>query len=170
MRDLFVSIMRKILVKPRSGKANGFCALFQVLLLFSAPLFFSSCAGDARVTIRGEKTKTFQVELVEGRIRKTLGLMFRSHLERDRGMLFVYETPAYRSFWMKNTRVPLDIIFVDEHMKVLNVEAADPCEADPCPRYVSSGRAKYVLEVGQGFSREYGFGPGAEVEIDTTPP
>lgn len=92
------------------------------------------------------------------------GLMFRRDLAPDAGMLFVFPPPARRQvFWMRNTYLPLDMIFIDEALRVVGVvERAEPLT--DTPRAVP-GDSLYVLEVNAGFARAHGLGPGARVEI-----
>lgn len=78
-------------------------------------------------------------------------------------MLFVFGDSAPRSFWMKNTALPLDIIFIDDNGTVVNVAATTtPYSETPIP---SAGPARYVLEVNAGFAAAHGIGPGAKVEL-----
>jgi uncharacterized membrane protein (UPF0127 family) len=117
------------------------------------------------VTVHGEGPVTFRAELADTRARQIRGLMFREGLAKDRGMLFVYKRPEQRSFWMFQTRIPLDILFIDGEKQILNIEEADSCQRIPCRHYLSRGRALYVLEINRGLSRQYGFRPGTGVEF-----
>jgi len=77
--------------------------------------------------------------------------MFRRHVGEEEGMVFVFPEPGPHPFWMKNTLVPLDIIWMDDEFKVIHIEpSAPPCEADPCPSYGPLRVARYVLEVKAG--------------------
>ena len=89
---------------------------------------------------------------------RSQGRMFRESLAPDHGMLFLFpvDSPEVLSFWMKNTLIPLDIIFFDAQGKVLSWTTMEPCEADPCQRYASGVPATYALEVNAGFVGEYG--------------
>ena len=79
------------------------------------------------------------------------GLMFRPTLAADRGMLFLFEQERVPSFWMKNTLIPLDLVFLDSSGRVVDVIAgAEPCRADPCPQYVPEAPARAVLEIAAG--------------------
>ena len=85
------------------------------------------------------------------------GLMFRQHLPWNSGMLFAYNSEELRSFWMKNTLIPLDMIFVDDNSEIIDIiESVPPCEQDPCPSYPSKEPAQYVLEVNAGFAQQNG--------------
>jgi YVTN family beta-propeller protein len=85
------------------------------------------------------------------------GLMFRIHLPWNAGMLFPYSNEEPRTFWMKNTLIPLDMIFVDSSSKIVEIkENVPPCEQEECPTYPSVEPAQYVLEVNAGFVQDKG--------------
>jgi YVTN family beta-propeller protein len=85
------------------------------------------------------------------------GLMFRKHLPWNAGMLFAYDDEEPRRFWMKNTLIPLDMIFVDSNSKIIDIkENVPPCKQEECPTYPSKEPAQYVLEVNAGFVEEKG--------------
>jgi YVTN family beta-propeller protein len=81
------------------------------------------------------------------------GLMFKKNLEWNNGMLFAFEDEKTRSFWMKNTSIPLDMLFIDSKLTIVDIkEDMQPCiEADPCPSYISKQPARFVLELNAGF-------------------
>ncbi len=95
------------------------------------------------------------------------GLSFRTSLAEGSGMLFVFDDERVRSFWMKDTLIPLDVIFIGGDLVVVHiVERALPCEADPCPLYGSGAPVLYALEVNADFARVHGIRVGAEVTIE----
>lgn len=97
------------------------------------------------------------------------GLMHREELPMDRGMLFVYDETTNVSYWMKNTLIPLDIIFINETGEVINVEEAEiePDVPDnELTRYNSSAPTKWVVEINQGLSALHGIQPGTHVDIE----
>ncbi len=97
-----------------------------------------------------------------------LGLMHREELALNSGMLFVFETPQPVSFWMRDTLIPLDIIFIDENGYVTNVEEADVEPEIPdeqLTRYHSDGAVKWVVEINMGLSASYEIGAGTPVYI-----
>jgi len=100
--------------------------------------------------------KTLQVEVARTEENRALGLMFRTALAEDRGMLFVFEEPGLHRFWMKNTLIPLDMVSMDDRKRIIHIEyQVPPCKLDPCPVYGPSADSLYVLEVISGVaSRE----------------
>ena len=98
------------------------------------------------------------------------GLMFRESLGPNEGMLFVFEKTGFYPFWMKNTLIPLDIIWIDEAWRIVSIAASvPPCRADPCPTYPPAGDARYVVEVSAGFARTHGVARGDRVTVTGLP-
>lgn len=88
--------------------------------------------------------------------KQTIGLMNREKLEEDKGMIFLFNNEGKREFWMKNTLIPLDMIFLDKNFKIVNIiENAQPCKILDCELYSSAGPAKYVIEINGGLSSKY---------------
>lgn len=95
------------------------------------------------------------------------GLMFRDSLDERAGMLFPFAVPDRHAFWMKNVRIPLDIIWLDARGRIVwIVEQAPPCTADPCPMYVPGTDASYVVEVVGGFAARHGVTAGDSVTVN----
>ena len=132
-----------------------------LLLLFST----ASCSSDEpRVRLQGE---WFSVELATNDKERSMGLMFREEMADNHGMLFIFPTENWRSFWMKNTRIPLDIFYFDEELKLVSVsENTPPCRTERCPSYPSKGPARYVLELNAGKAQQLGVKPGDVLELD----
>jgi uncharacterized membrane protein (UPF0127 family) len=103
------------------------------------------------------------VEVASTQAERQKGLMFRSSLEG--GMLFIFEGEQNLGFWMKNTLIPLDMIFINSGFEIVKIHTAVPCEEDPCPIYNSEAPALYVVEVNAGFAKENGIDIGDSVEI-----
>lgn len=92
-----------------------------------------------------------EVEVVADSETRAQGLMYRASLSPDRGMLFLFPATASHAFWMKNTIISLDILWIDETRTVVHVEAdVPPCQADPCPSYAPDDEALHVLELAAG--------------------
>jgi uncharacterized protein len=136
-------------------------AILVSFFLFSV-LLFSGCVQTVysdRVEIHDQ---VILVEVVDTPEERQLGLMHREELCEHCGMLFVFEEEDEHSFWMKNTLIPLDIIFIDKDFFIVDIIRADPCEEDPCEFYTPSDIVLYAVEVNQGFSEEYGVVVGDE--------
>jgi uncharacterized membrane protein (UPF0127 family) len=141
--------------------------LFLVLLL-AAVAGCSTAASDARnpqgptepldVVLHDGKVRHFKVEVVDDDDSRERGLMFRMSLAPNAGMLFDFKTPQDVSFWMKNTYIPLDIIFVGRDGHILNIaRQARPMDETNLP---SAGPALGVLEIRGGRAAELGVEPG----------
>lgn len=127
-----------------------------------------SLQGTPTVTVQpvdGEEV-TFDVQIADSREERFDGLQHAESLEENAGMWFVFDEPGTRAFWMRDTLISLDIIYVGENFEIVYiVNEAPPCaELDPeqnfCPSYASGGDALYVLEINGGLASEYGFQEG----------
>lgn len=91
------------------------------------------------------------VEVAANEESRAAGLMYRDRLDRDRGMLFLFPVTGHYPFWMKNTLIPLDMIWIDEGKRIVHIKNdVPPCRADPCASYAPGVPARYVLEVAAG--------------------
>ncbi|MFN3578417.1 MAG: DUF192 domain-containing protein [Tabrizicola sp.] len=127
----------------------------------------AACAPD-RLDIRWrDGRESFAVELADDPSERARGLMFRESLPPSQGMLFVYETPGRPSFWMKNTLIPLDMIFADQTGTVTRVHAnAIPGDLTP----VDGGPGvMFVLEINAGLAARLGIAPGAVLRHPSVP-
>jgi len=124
-----------------------------------------ACAsGDPSVELGG---KRFSVEIADTQEKQALGLMFRDEMPADHGMLFIFPNEAPRGFWMKNTRIALDIMYFDEDLVMVSISAdTKPCKVKRCPSYPSIAAAKYVLELNAGTASELGVGPGDRLTVE----
>ena len=137
----------------------------RMFLLSLAVLTCSSCvAQDPYVVLKGQR---FTVELAETTEQQALGLMFRDSMADDHGMLFLFPTESRRRFWMKNTRIPLDIMYFDKDLKLVSISAdTPPCRVSNCPSYPSKAPAQYVLELNAGMAAKLGVEVGDQLELD----
>ena len=93
--------------------------------------------------------------------------MLRTSLKSDHGMLFVFPYTEPQAFWMKNTLIPLDILYFDEQRRLVSMQLdVPPCKADPCPSYPSHAAARYVLELSAGTARRIGVLMSDELNIE----
>lgn len=130
-------------------------------ILFLCTLFFWGCeekptnidwvgktvAIDLEAQTVQIEDQVFSVEIADEHKERRDGLMFRESLAKNAGMLFVFDQTAIYPFWMKNTLIPLYMIWISEDFKIVDMQRAVPCETETCPQYVPSGMAKYVLEI-----------------------
>ncbi len=109
---------------------------------------------------------TFQAELAVTPEEQSLGLMFRQSLDPDKGMLFIFEGDGPRSFWMRNTYIPLDLIFINSGNEVIHVHhSAKPKDETSI---LSGSPAQYVLEVKAGRAKACGIRKGTKLTIADT--
>ena len=137
-----------------------------VWLVAVAMVLVSACQGQPQVTIisRDGRETAFQVEVADTPAKREMGLQYRRDLAPDRGMIFLFPQEEQLSFWMKNTPIALDMIFISADRKVVGiVENATPFSLDS--RSVS-GKSQYVLEINGGLSRRYGFQAGDNVRFE----
>ena len=133
-----------------------------IALMCLAALLAAGCASaQNEVELKGER---FKVALALTREEQIRGLMFVEHMPADEGMLFVFSGEGPRSFWMKNTKIPLDIFYFDSELRLVSVARnARPCVAQPCRGYPSEGLAQYVLELNAGLADQLAVQPGDEL-------
>lgn len=112
---------------------------------------------------------TFSVEVVAEPAGRQQGLMHRTQLPQDAGMLFLFPGEHRGGFWMKNTRIPLSIAFIDDDGEILRIMDMEPCEADPCPSYVPGIGYHAALEVNAGTFDEAGVSTGWRVDLEGLP-
>lgn len=136
--------------------------LVAILALF---LGCSSGAGTVPMTLYPEGGSVrIQVEVADQPAEQAQGLMGRTELADDRGMVFVWESPAPRSFWMKGTLIDLDLVGILAG-RVVSITTMQPCAADPCERYPTPS-ADAVLEVRGGWAEDHGLELGDLVDSE----
>lgn len=153
---------------------------FRVLvLLISFNPFFSSCTQapkkikeapigfkkEAQLKIldqREETLVTYDIEFADTPYKRQTGLMYRTEMASHQGMLFIFEDSALRSFYMKNTPIALDLIFLNETLEIVHIhENSIPNDPSSIPSLVP---AKYVLELVAGQSKEYQLAKGMKIK------
>ncbi len=125
--------------------------------------------GTSTITLYsddGSKTVDVKVEIADSPKEREKGLMNRTTMEDGTGMLFVFVSSDMLSFWMKNTKIPLDILFFDEAGAFVSYTTMQPCTTDPCPVYKSAALSAYALEVNRGFRDTHGIGVGWKLNLD----
>ncbi len=128
-------------------------------MTFLALLGTAGAGGVARTApataeLRGHR---FSIEVAADDASREHGLMDRTSMPADHGMLFVFPDSEIRTFWMKNTLIPLDMLFFDSNRRLVTLlHDVPPCKADPCPIYPSTAPARYVLELNAGTAAKLG--------------
>lgn len=145
-------------------------------LLLLAGFFVTACVPYSPATQSSFVTETLTVtsasgenikllvEIARTEEERALGLMYRTSLAQERGMLFVFEQPQELSFWMKNTKIPLEVLFFDAQGNFVSMQSMIPCTADPCASYPSSGIAQYALEMNPGFAAAHQISFGSTID------
>lgn len=118
-----------------------------IIVLIIAIVLFLAIQKQTKVCF---DSQCFKVEIAQTQEKLTKGLMLRKSLDPDKGMLFIFEIEHEHSFWMKDTFIPLDIIWINMNKEVVHIERnVQPC-AEECEIIVPDAKAKYVLEINPG--------------------
>lgn len=135
----------------------------------------SSPPPVSSISSKGQKLPISAIALVAGKkinleVAKTsqqqaIGLMYRTSLPDDEGMLFNFNPPQPVAFWMKNTLIPLDMVFLRNGVVQTLIGNALPCKSDPCPNYPSSKTIDQVIELRGGLAAKLGLKVGDRVTI-----
>ena len=143
---------------------------FAALMLAGAaagPTIAACTPGQVDLRWAGGQAR-FSVEVAAEQAAREKGLMFRDDMASSAGMIFVYDAPRHAKFWMKNTLIPLDMIFADETGRVTMVHS-DAIPQDLTP--IDGGQGvKYVLEINGGLAARIGIAAGAEMRSDLIDP
>lgn len=151
----------------KSKKRESFAAIFASCFLF----FCFFCGGcSSRIAQQQDhvcfEDKCIKVAVVQKEEELHRGLQFRKSLDPDSGMLFIFTKSWPYAFWMKDTLIPLDMIWMDYARRIVHIERnVSPCQADPCPRYPPRNEALYVLEVNAGYAEKFGLQLGDTAEF-----
>jgi uncharacterized protein len=134
--------------------------LLALLVLGSA-----ACTTSTPVVVL--RDHAFRVEIADDDAARTRGLMYREHLDADAGMLFLFERQEPQAFWMKNTRIPLDILYFDQSWSLVGWSLnTPPCSlGNQCPSYPSGAPARYVLELNAGTANNIGAQLGDKLNV-----
>lgn len=113
------------------------------------------------------RSRCFFVESAKTNAEREKGLMFREELDVDKGMLFIFDKEDIYPFWMKNTLIPLDIIWLDKDNKIVFInKTSQPCNFLYCPKINPEVSAKYVLEINAGIIDEIGLKIGDRASLN----
>ena len=124
--------------------------------------------GDNFIKIYLPSGASVTAELAITDAERARGLMFRETLLPDQGMLFVFERESAVAFWMKNTLISLDMLWLDHDRRIVYIERnVPPCKADPCPSYGPPRPGLYVLELSSGAADRFGLKAGDRLDFTT---
>ncbi len=133
------------------------------ILIILTTFMLIGCSSNAKVCIN---SNCFNSEIADTPEKQQLGLMNRESLDADKGMLFIFDKEVIHSFWMKNTLIPLDMIWINSNNEIVYIKKyAQPCEAMPCESFNPGKISKYVLEVYGGTVDKKGINVGDKVTI-----
>ena len=136
----------------------------KIFILILGLILISGCSSSIN-QICFEST-CFIIDVSDNSLERTQGLMFRSSLDENKGMLFIFPESGLYSFWMKNTLIPLDIIWINKNLEVIDIKKnIQPCVTETCNNYSPSSEALYVLEINSNLTEKYGINVGDKVEI-----
>ncbi len=136
-----------------------------LFLLTSFPQQPWAQGGERSLLALTVKGKTIKVEIVRTEKEKERGLMFREQMGKDEGMLFVYEGEEMLTFWMKNTRLPLSIAFIDKGGRIVDIQDMEPFSLKT---HTSARPARYALEMNRGWFAREGIKVGDMIKIPSS--
>jgi uncharacterized protein len=174
--------MSKKRVKKRTGiKTWQKVAAVIIILAFAAFLILSNLRKEDPVRTQyffqkegeltffdpdGNAIKTIDIEIADTEYERQRGLMFRDEMKEDQGMLFIFPYQTMQSFWMRNTKLSLDIMFVDNQKRIVTIHRGTDILSDKS--YASAEPAIYVVEVIAGFTNKYNINEGDKIDWMTT--
>ena len=143
-------------------------SLFLIILI--SPHFSYATASNQPlgkgVIQSADHSLNIEVEIAFSRAQRQQGLMFRTSLGENQGMLFSYPDQAPRRVWMKDTLLSLDVLFLDHEGRIVAIqENLQPCRQDPCPISDSGEAAMYMLEVNAGYSKNHAIKTGDSLQL-----
>ena len=150
---------------------------FTIFMMATSSLLLPSLGkGDSQhptnrslATITTHQGETISAEVANTPAKRSQGLMFRTNMPHNHGMLFIFNKSDHWTFWMKNTKMPLDIIWIDSGKKVVHIEPnVSICTRtdEGCPRYHTLKESLYVLELKAGMAQHYGISVGSPLTIE----
>jgi uncharacterized protein len=140
-----------------------------IIGMFLGHLQARGAADSGLISIRTPSGVNIQAEIADTPRKRAQGLMYRDHLKKDHGMLFFFSEPQAWTFWMKNTKIALDLIWLDEKKRVTHIEQKVPIctkSDDSCPQYrPNNADAVYVLEIAGGTVDRYKIEKGTKLQF-----
>ncbi|WP_395772522.1 DUF192 domain-containing protein [Arenimonas sp.] len=140
--------------------------------ILNLTLSASGCAELTEAPSVELKGKRYTVELADTPELRERGLMFRRDMPAEVGMLFIHDSEEPLAYWMKNTYIPLDILYFDSKLRLVSAQlGVPPCGDQPrCPAFASAGPAQYVLELNAGQAAALDLNPGDRLSLKGVKP
>ncbi len=139
-------------------KVSSLCAITFYLLLTNTAFSNDISFDTGRLVLNGEE---YELEIARSLQQRLHGLMYREQLDNRQGMLFIYPRSGSHRIWMKNTLIPLTVIWIDDTGTIIDIKTLGPCTADPCPSYGVAKPSKYILELS---AENHGLHPGLSLQ------
>lgn len=137
-----------------------------MLAVISLILIFSQDNLKRETTDVCFQKHCFEAKLAKTKAEKRKGLKGRENLKENKAMLFVYSQERKLSFWMKDTLIPLDIIWLNKNKEIIDIKhQAQPCKSEICPVFEAEGKSQYVLELKGGMAEEIGLKEGRKLKF-----
>ena len=142
---------------------------FALALLVVSSLCSCASAREPWVELAGQR---YAIEIADDDAERARGLMYRDAMDAGRGMLFIHDAEEPQAYWMKNTKIALDILYFDNGRKLVSQQRdVPPCSlGDRCPSYPSNAPARYVLELNAGEAARLKLQDGAELTLGPSIP
>lgn len=144
------------------SKNKFFLAIFIIIVLLIT-IFIYTQTNKNKICF---DKNCFKVELAQTNEELSKGLMFRKSLNENSGMLFIFQEENLHSFWMKNTLIPLDMLWINSNKEIVFIKNnAKPCQEENCEIFTPDKKALYVLEINSGIAEEIGLEVGDKVDF-----
>jgi hypothetical protein len=141
-----------------------FVGVAALALLAYISLYVMNSSPTGEITRVCSGAFCFQVEIADTPAEREVGLMNRTQLDENQAMLFVFEQEGLYAFWMKDTLIPLDIIWIDHNWRITYLARdMQPCVSNPCPIFEPGVPALYVLEASAGSADRLGLKTGSRL-------
>ena len=138
----------------------------KIIFILIFLVFLTSCTKYENIFIGdGEEKIKIKAEIADTQEKKERGLQFRESLKENSGMFFAFDNDATFDFYMINTLIPLDIIFINKDFGIVEIIHTGPCFEEPCQNYKTSQYSRYVLQVNGGFTTKNNIEVGDKIQI-----
>jgi len=152
LKNLLPHKEKNLTEKLKEKKYWVLAGVLTIVIILSYPKYENKNDNKIPVQVNGV---TIRVEIAKTSTQQSKGLMHRKELPQNEGMLFPFKYDGNHSLWMKNTLIPLDMVWLNSQKEIVHIEHnAPPCKKVPCPTYASPYKSRYVIELNGGWSIE----------------